>query len=426
MKEFFNNLFFKTFCISILIGFFSFNLSAQAPQWIIYSPQIEFSVIHGIAFDSLNNKWIGTSTGLYKFNGVNWVKYDTTNSGLPENSINNLTFDKLNNLWICTYQRGVVKYNGDRWILYDTNNSGIKSNTVPEIAIDNQNIKWFAAYGKGLVKYNDTNWVIYNTSNSGIHNHSLFRLLIENNIKWIGTVNGLIKFNDTNWVRYYSGNSGLPDNWVGALFLDNQRNKWMGTRFGGASKFNTNNNIWTIYDTQFPGLPANEVFSILIEDSGMKWFGTNSGLAKYNDTVVTVYGPPITSNTAILVLKQDKYGNIWIGTDGGLYVHNPNGIVGISYSSGIIPENFKLFQNFPNPFNSQTKIKYSIKKNAYVSIKVFDCAGKMVNILENQTKKTGEYEIRYNISVNMSSGIYFYSIYIDGALISTRKMALIR
>jgi len=386
----------KTLPLFIMFSFFLVGwIPAQAPQWIIYSPQIEFGDVSGIAFDSLNNKWIGTGSGLFKFNGVNWMKYDTTNSGLPENSINNLAFDKQNNLWICTYQRGVVKYNGINWILFDTNNSGVKSNIVPGIAIDNQNVKWFAAYGKGLVKYNDTNWVIYNTSNSGIHNHSLFKLLIENNIKWIGTVNGLIKYDDTSWVRYYTGNSGLPDNWVRTIFLDNQKNKWMGTRFGGAAKFNTNNNIWTIYDTQFPGLPANEVASILIEDSGMKWFGTNSGLAKYNDTVVTIYGPPITSNSIVNVLKQDKYGNIWIGTDGGLYVHNPNGIVGISYSSGIIPENFDLFQNYPNPFNSQTKIKYSIKKNAYISIKVFDCVGKMVNVLENQTKQIGESRYYY-------------------------------
>ncbi len=73
----------------------------------------------------------------------------------------------------------------------------------------------------------------------------------------------------------------------------------------------------------------------------------------------------------------------------------------------IVPKDFELGQNFPNPFNPKTTIGYKIPKDAFVTIKVYDVAGRLVATLLNENKKAGAYEVLFN-GINFSSGVYFY------------------
>jgi hypothetical protein len=85
---------------------------------------------------------------------------------------------------------------------------------------------------------------------------------------------------------------------------------------------------------------------------------------------------------------------------------------------------FRLSQNYPNPFNPATKINYSLPKQGFVSLKVFDIAGKEVATLVSGVKQAGEYNIDFNAS-ELTSGIYFYTIK-AGDFLETRKMLLIK
>ena len=90
----------------------------------------------------------------------------------------------------------------------------------------------------------------------------------------------------------------------------------------------------------------------------------------------------------------------------------------------ITPDIFLLEQNFPNPFNSSTKIEYSIPQLSKVVIKVFDILGNEVETLVNKEKPAGTYEITYNAE-SLPSGIYFYQLE-AGDLIQTKKMVLMK
>ncbi|MCX8010038.1 MAG: T9SS type A sorting domain-containing protein, partial [Ignavibacteria bacterium] len=94
-----------------------------------------------------------------------------------------------------------------------------------------------------------------------------------------------------------------------------------------------------------------------------------------------------------------------------------------------IPKDFSISQNFPNPFNPQTKIKYSLPKGEYVKIKVFDVNGKEVAELVNNYQSPGNYTVewngRNNFGQQVSSGIYFYQIE-AGKYKETKKMTLIK
>ncbi len=94
-----------------------------------------------------------------------------------------------------------------------------------------------------------------------------------------------------------------------------------------------------------------------------------------------------------------------------------------------LPLSFSLSNNYPNPFNPSTKIKYQIPSNvngetSNVELIVFDILGREVATLVNEQQKPGYYEIDFNAS-RLTSGIYFYRIQ-AGNFIDTKKMVLMK
>ncbi|MCX6149795.1 MAG: T9SS type A sorting domain-containing protein [Ignavibacteriales bacterium] len=100
------------------------------------------------------------------------------------------------------------------------------------------------------------------------------------------------------------------------------------------------------------------------------------------------------------------------------------GILSDVNDSKIIPEEYKLYQNFPNPFNPTTTIKYSIPERSGVELKIFDVLGKEVTTLVNEEKTAGNYEVKFDGS-KLASGIYIYRLK-AGNYFNTKKLVLIK
>ncbi len=93
-----------------------------------------------------------------------------------------------------------------------------------------------------------------------------------------------------------------------------------------------------------------------------------------------------------------------------------------------LPDKYILYQNYPNPFNPSTIIKYQIPKSGFVTLKIFDIAGKEIATLVNEFKSAGTYEKQFSrnlINSNLSSGVYFYRIQ-TGDFSDTKKLILIK
>ncbi len=90
----------------------------------------------------------------------------------------------------------------------------------------------------------------------------------------------------------------------------------------------------------------------------------------------------------------------------------------------IIPKENKLYDNYPNPFNPTTQIKFAVKGNGLVNLKVYDALGKEVAVLVNETKQAGTYTVNFDASY-LSSGIYFYTISAKNFR-QSKKMLLIK
>jgi hypothetical protein len=87
------------------------------------------------------------------------------------------------------------------------------------------------------------------------------------------------------------------------------------------------------------------------------------------------------------------------------------------------PAKYSLEQNYPNPFNASTNIKFNLHKAAHVKLVVTDLLGREVETLINSKLPQGENTFLWYAN-NCASGIYFYSMYIDGQLMETKKMIL--
>lgn len=83
---------------------------------------------------------------------------------------------------------------------------------------------------------------------------------------------------------------------------------------------------------------------------------------------------------------------------------------------------FNLDQNFPNPFNPETNISFSVPIFSFVSLKVYDILGNQVAELVNETKESGNYSVSFDAS-RLASGLYFYTLSANGNSI-TKKMLL--
>jgi sugar lactone lactonase YvrE len=83
--------------------------------------------------------------------------------------------------------------------------------------------------------------------------------------------------------------------------------------------------------------------------------------------------------------------------------------IGVEGNGNVIPKDYSLDQNFPNPFNPSTTIKFGIPEASQVSLKIFDVLGREVTTLVNQELSAGYYSYQWN-GVKLSSGIYIYRL----------------
>jgi Secretion system C-terminal sorting domain len=89
-----------------------------------------------------------------------------------------------------------------------------------------------------------------------------------------------------------------------------------------------------------------------------------------------------------------------------------------------LPSAFKLAQNYPNPFNPTTNINYSVPRNSFVTIKVYDVLGNQIETLVNEEKAAGNYFVRFD-GANLASGVYFCRME-AGNFVSTKKLVLMK
>lgn len=330
------------------------------------------------AVTSLNNKTIrdlisyeanyyaSTSSGIYISNdGTTWTSFGLSNRNVYETALNN------NYVFAGTDNYGVYysSNNGVNWTQSFLNNKSILSLAV------NGNLVIAGTYNYGIY-YSTDNGFTWNQSH--INNLDVERIKFDGNIIYAGTENGIYKStnNGVNW-----GQFGLSGKNINDILISSQY----------------------IY-------AATDNYGIYVSTKqGITWNLINEGFPTGN-----LYANSLTfTNNYIVTGLSSK--STW---------RRPKSEIGINQISTKIPTQFSLKQNFPNPFNPVTTIKFDIIKSENIKIVVLDALGREIETLVNEQLSPGSYQTTWDAS-KYSSGIYFYRLH-AGDFIETKKMILIK
>jgi hypothetical protein len=121
----------------------------------------------------------------------------------------------------------------------------------------------------------------------------------------------------------------------------------------------------------------------------------------------------------------DSLSAMHIGRNGTVFVPGiiNTGLVSVN-EEAIIPQAIGLFQNFPNPFNAQTTISYSLSQPGSVSLSIYNIMGQELATVVDEVQEAGEHRVVWDAE-GMASGVYFYHLSGEG-VDETHKMILLR
>jgi ligand-binding sensor domain-containing protein len=196
----------------------------------------EINALNHIAVDNQGNKWFSTYDGVYMFDNSDWTKFDITN-GLATNEITSILIDNLGNKWFGSFSTEntdstfVTKFDGINWKKYNVSDSSSNYDhcAIWDIKQDSLGNIWFATTS-GVSMFNGMSWNYYH-KNDGLPSDYIRCINFDKygNI-WFGSRNGLTKFTDTTWVTYCTPDTiyGSYANNIYSIAFDNQNILWAG------------------------------------------------------------------------------------------------------------------------------------------------------------------------------------------------------
>jgi len=164
---------------------------------------------------------------------------------------------------------------------------------------------------------------------------------------------------------------------------------------------------------------SNSVAPILVRRDGRNTISNEESDTSFGDKILQT-GNKIPSLIGIIYYNNNNY--MVVPRTNADYVGLV--ITRVAEVTSAIPTQFSLDQNFPNPFNPSTTIRYSLPAAGKVQMKVYNVLGQEVNTLVNAQQQAGIYEVTFDAS-RLASGVYFYRISSD-KFTQVKKMMLIK
>ncbi len=432
----------------------------------------------GSSFDYATVKY--NSAGLQQWSAV------YNGQGSAVDFVTALTTDNSGNVYVTGQSYGgfitqydivTIKYNSDgvqQWISR-FNGSGGSNDIGTSLSVDNSgNVivvgqsfeSNSSSYDYITIKYNSSGDVLrisyYDGPGNGIDLATAVKTDNAGNIFVTGYSRGTSSQYDIATVKY---NPEGVEQWV--------------SRHNGAANGNDGatgivlDNAGNIFVTGYSGISGSnyDIAILKYDSSGIRqWLRSYNGTANQNDSStsiavdnqgnICVTGYCNVSGTAkdFVTLKYSTIGNLqWLAVyngssseddvaysaafdqNGDVYVTGKTTVPGsttdiltLKYSttSGINLVNnntvngFRLYDNYPNPFNPSTKIKFSLPERSFVTLKIYDAKGTKVAEPVNNNLQQGLYEVEFKAE-NLPSGVYFYNLSSEG-FTETKRMMLIK
>ncbi|MES2284883.1 MAG: two-component regulator propeller domain-containing protein [Bacteroidota bacterium] len=314
----------------------------------------------------------------------------TTAQGLANNSIRSITEDKMGNLWFGTDGGGLSRYDGNQVEKIEvaiqkekiipqqtqqdlkkinknfvkaftnfTTAQGLANNNIKSITEDKMGNLWFGTDGGGVSRYDGKAFTNF-TMDQGLADKQVLSIMEDKRGNlWFGTYGGGVSCYDGKAFTNFTTAQGLANNFVLSITEDKRGNLWFGTYGGGVSRYDGNRveaieaalqrgeivpqrtqqdlkkingklvKSFTNFSTA-QGLANNIIRCIKEDKTGNLWFGTNGGVSRYDErqsfsksksgsagTFTNYTTAQGLANNFVFGITEDKRGNLWFGTSGG-------------------------------------------------------------------------------------------------------------
>lgn len=417
--------------ISLLLSLiFIFQLSSTNAQWILQNSNTTGN-LYDIRFVDRYTGWaIGDGGAIIKTtnSGSNWVQVPNPTPGKPLSAIQ-IVNDSV--IYYVGWFETIIKSTngGNSWIELSNWPWGTGSN-YEWLHFINENTGWIAGSGQKVVLTTD--------GGSSFHEIPVFVGVI-NKIYFRNPNEGVLaggglqfkKSNDGgyNWFDVnLSQGSFLP--YIDDFCFINENTGFI--PLGNRKVFKTTDfgMNWDSVGTVDTSFPSWGLYCIGFADENTGWAGGESGRF-YKST--DGGGNWIRENTLgepVFWRRISVYSDsvVWICGGGGRILHTTTGgetFTNIENITNFIQKDYQLLQNYPNPFNSSTTIKFEINRRAEVRLVIHDISGKEIYNSPKYFKIPGQYSELINFN-GYTTGVYFYSLIIDGELKSTKKMLYLK
>ncbi len=228
LKYFSKYLFFSFFFVLLFFAHDSLKAQAVVDTFNLPSGYVSSNlrIKNALNIDLSNHVWIGfRNIGAGKFDGTNWTVFDTTN-GLPSNNVLSFAFEGTND-WIGT-DSGLAKYDGAAFTVYNSFNSSLTSNHILSLFADGGNL-WIGTYD-GVFLFKGSTWSHFNSTNSSLPGDTVTCFERNgNDTIWIGTSNGVASYFNSSWKTYSIFSPGIPREKILNIKMDASENLWIET-----------------------------------------------------------------------------------------------------------------------------------------------------------------------------------------------------
>ncbi len=406
-------------------------------QSIIWQPTggPSAGTVHAIAINTSRNIFAGTEgSGVYRSvdNGANWM---AINVGLAGIDVRALVIKSSGQLWAGTNGSGVFfsTNNGANWTAA---NSGLTNALVRCLAINTSNHIFAGTLFGGIFRStnNGTSWTGLNT---GLVNTAVSALAINGRGHvFAGTAAGVLRSTD-NGNSWTPLNAGLTTLDVRALAIHPLTQMiFAGTGGGGAFRLFDNGASWTEINS---GLTIRNVYALVLNLSGHIFAGGSGGVFRStNDGGNWTVANSGLTDTDVRSLAINATGHIWAGTVSGVVFRSAQSTTAVKEIAGDVPISFSLEQNYPNPVSREgnssafgggrpaTTIQFSLPRDAFVTLKVYNILGEEVATLAAENFSAGKHQVHWNANSEnfkrkIRSGVYFYRLQ-AGEIVLTKKL----
>jgi signal transduction histidine kinase/ligand-binding sensor domain-containing protein len=294
--------------------------------------------VRGIAEDRGGTLWVATDTGVRRLCGDTVTTF-TTADGLPADRAAAVAVDDTGTVWAAT-ARGLARFTGGRWtaagpaadvramaVIGDAVWSAEGSlahgaggatldagGTVSCLCAGPDGATW-AGTNHGLVRWDRAGRRRF-TAADGLADDAVTSLSAgSNGTLWVGTRNGFSRYRGGRFESFRAAD-GLSQSTVFAVTEDREGTLWVGTKHG----LNQLLDRRAVPFTQTEGLPSNDAGPVVGDAAGAVWVGTrDAGLCRFDGTT---FAPPLTAATGlpgnrVNALALDGPSGLWVGTDRG-------------------------------------------------------------------------------------------------------------